>query len=471
MKKIMFKKRKAMTLAALLVIMLVTSSLVAMFVPVLVQGLVEITTGKAEDGKVNLSRNSGYFLCYYNNAGVLTQVRADIAPNGRATISTTAAAGGCNFVIPQDAAEYKFTLIGGGGGGAKPTFSNREEIAKNDEGIEKQYTLSPSGAKYSFSIDKDTEEWKSKLLNQVWTGTNSYACVKGCKITINSFLRDLGADDPSVPYSIYFKDNVFTYQTVDGSWNPTSVTLGENCSVVGTAAVGLVSTALSGTCTAADFKVNGVNLTNTQSIVLSVRQKIFEVGQAGGGESGQLVEQTVSFLDENVANTNTFRITPDWIGKGGAQGANGTATTLRLPGSTAVITAQGGKAGSLKNINIAQLDPSSNNIPANVYAGDNGSYENFVPVTFNITDLAQGIGSSDVATTPVAATYPGAGGGGGAIGLTAIDKTTYCLNGRSGFTIGGSFRNLDCTPAALPAGTSQIGNGGKGANGAILIAW
>ena len=75
--------KKAMTLVALLVTMGVTMILLGMFVPILTQGLVNIANGKSFDGSINLSRRNGYFMCYYNSDGVLTQSRADVAPNGR----------------------------------------------------------------------------------------------------------------------------------------------------------------------------------------------------------------------------------------------------------------------------------------------------------------------------------------------------------------------------------------------------
>jgi len=121
-------KKGAMSLVALLFSLALLSILVGMFIPVLTKGYIQITTGKGGFGKINLTKSNGFFMCYYEANGVLTQARADISHTGEVKlVKEPAPEGGCRFVIPTRQESFKITLIGGGGGGAASGISSIDE--------------------------------------------------------------------------------------------------------------------------------------------------------------------------------------------------------------------------------------------------------------------------------------------------------------------------------------------------------
>lgn len=451
-------KKSAMTLVALVVTLGVVSILLGMFIPVLTQGLVNITTGKAVDGKVNLSRQGGYFMCYYNEAGVLTQTRVDIQPNGHATLqSSPAAAAGCSFDIPNNAEEFRFTLIGGGGGGATPTFNIVDTDLHSDEHL----IFEMVGGGYEFTSPTDpAEQWKLDAWRSFWLTTGNHTCVLGCRI-FNNFAIETDIGERAF-YKIVLTPGRFMFvKILNGVNNTTEV--GAYCSP----AAGIEEKNAS--CTSGWFSIAGVRINPGETFELTQKQNIFRVGVANGGSAGTKLTQTVSFLQPTTVGTNTFIIPPESIGRGGDVGNDGGDTTLFLKTDTGDdvpdIVARGGRAGTISERDVS-LERGA--ISETLYAGRNGELDNFVPVNFQLIRLAQGEGANRTGITPVKATYPGSGGGGGAISHGAYNS---CLEARTGFIVDGLYNDVAACPIDRASVTHEIGAGGTGADGAILIAW
>ena len=177
-------KKKAMSLVALLFSLALLSIIVGMFIPVLTKGYIQITTGKGGLGKINLTTSSGYFMCYYEANGVLTQARADISHTGEIKLVKEAAPSGvCKFVIPNRADSFKITLIGGGGGGAASQIKTLDQTLA---------TASLGGSSTKFSIPSFSD-WTSyisesrinsalaALFSNNTNSSNTYLCIKGNK--------------------------------------------------------------------------------------------------------------------------------------------------------------------------------------------------------------------------------------------------------------------------------------------------
>ena len=448
------KRKSAMTLLSLLVVLLVSSALIVMFIPVLTQGLINITTGKSGRGGVNLSRSSGYFLCYYNEAGVLTQTRADIPANGQATITTTPAPGGneCRFVIPTNADEFRFTLIGGGGGGASASVGLDETVVENT-----QFTFKPNDIQnINFA---DTNDKKS-ILNNFFI--NSSICVANCNFSPVDF--QLGAGGT---LTLAYDNTNFNFTR-----NNTSQLsyVGGNCASAACTDCLRYITRANQNCRGSSYlSINGHTVPLNDEVVLSARQPVLTVNSSNGGRSGAVVNQTVSFL-EPVQGQNYFAIRAADLGTGGAGVAanracadanRGGNTVLRLGGGAAPIIATGGECGG--------TTPQDRLLNAReVVRGQNGEAESrFIPAAMNIINLSRGRGSADVSQAPVAATYPGAGGGGGAINVNAggIEENRMVA------THGGIDVGIDFPRPTVGALNVQSSSGGAGARGAILIAW
>lgn len=447
------KRKSAMTLLSLLVVLLVSSALIVMFIPVLTQGLINITTGKSGRGGVNLSRSSGYFLCYYNESGVLTQTRADIPANGQATITTSSAISNeCRFVIPTNADEFRFTLIGGGGGGASASVGLDETVVENT-----QFTFKPNDIQ---NINFADTNYKKSILNKFFI--NSSICVASCNFSPVDFQLGSGG--------------TLTLGYDNTNFNFTRNTTSQLSYVGGTCA--------SATCTdctryirrstqncggSSYLNINGHTVPRNDEVVLSARQPVLTVNSSNGGRSGAVVNQTVSFL-EPVQGQNYFAIRAADLGTGGAGVAanracaaanRGGNTVLRLGGGAAPIIAAGGECGG--------TTPQDRLLNAmEVVRGQNGEAESrFIPAAMNIINLSRGRGSADVSQAPVAATYPGAGGGGGAINVNAggIEENRMVA------THGGTDVDIDFPRPTVGDLRVQSSAGGAGARGAILIAW
>lgn len=462
------KKKQSMTLVALLVTMSVTCILLGMFIPLFVQGMVNIASGKSFDGSVNLNRRNGYFLCYYDNDGRLTQTRADVAPNGKDVEVITALAAGnkCLFDIPSWPDSFKVTLIGGGGAGAIGDFSLVDETV---EGIEEKVitpTVSGDSVTYNFDTDSTNSAMVESFLNE-----NAICLAKGKAVRVEN---GVGCADPSNACSL----------TIDTKNKTVSYNIAGKLSSAGISGANILTDGDLGVinvlgCT--DKPKMYKRLATGGSAFFSLGNKVtlrtkrvgLSLDVPKGGELGQKVERMVPYF---TSNGNQLSIPAANLGAGGVSGVKsgmGGNTTLNLPGG-AVVIANGGNAGAVEE-NL-YYDEGGNVISAKEFAGENGNIDRFIPAPLKITDLRRGNGANDTSVNGGSATYSGAGGGAGAISLSALNMSVVadpCLEKRTQMSVSGRAYEIDCSPIKKTDVFSIMtrSNSGKGAPGAILIAW
>ncbi len=457
-----------MTLVALLVTMSVTCILLGMFIPLFVQGMVNIASGKSFDGSVNLSSRNGYFLCYFNNDGRLTQTRADVMPNGKdvEVVTALAAANNCRFDIPTWPESFKVTLIGGGGAGAIGDFSIIDEQVEDVTAKVIKPTVSGNNVVYNFDTDDVNGSMVSDFLN------DSYICLakgkavrlengESCADSKNTCRLTVDTSSKTISYQVAGRTSTArlsgTNILTDGDLNSENITA---CTDTPQFYRKLSST-------------SGVMIDWRNQITLSTRQSALILKSPKGGSTGEKVERVVPYFTDNGAGQ--LVISGDNLGKGGRRAVNsgrGGNTRLSLPGGTEIV-ANGGISGEVEE-NV-YYDEGANAISAKEVAGDNGGIDRFIPAPLKITELRRGNGAIDVSVSGGRATYPGAGGGSGAVSLDAYNLGVVpepCLTQRTQMSISGRAYELSCSPNEKAAVDIMERSGsGDGASGAILVAW
>ena len=492
-------KRKAMTLAALVIAMGVTIILLGMFVPILTQGLVNIASGKSFDGSVDLSKRNGYFMCYYNSAGELTQTRVDVAQNGRdnEVVTLPASAEGCRFDIPTWPDSFSVTLIGGGGAGATPDFElfDAEYEQSEDDMCLSSFSLEADTAdagKVSYYYDNSGEVdcLVSRFLDSMMVCLNNRI---GGELTYQQSVKTDGSADKDYLLTIDRSLRAMTYTVGDESDTIDNIGV-RNCRmsdgrycVSGNQHTFFRNLPIS--CSEPKIYLERTHsLVNLKNITLTRMRSGIQVNVAQGGKLGQKLERVVPFFEETQRDTGIMVIPRASIGAGGIIGVDngkGGNTTLSIPGGT-TLTATGGERGGFEAREFFASND-DNFISAQTFVGGNGLVDRFVPQVLKITDFRRGIGASDIDTPAVGATYPGAGGGGGAISLAIYNNASVrsgnaCVQKRVKLNVSGDANDyeLDCSPNLNLADFNNINMfrprragsyGANGAPGAILIAW
>lgn len=479
------EKKQAMTLVALLVTMGVTIILIGMFLPLFVQGMVNIANGKSFDGSVNLSRRNGYFICYYNDAGRLMQTRADVKPNGRdISVVTEEAVNGrnCKFDVPTWPESFRLTLIGGGGAGAIGDFDMFDETyqPQPEEGCAESVELVPTAERnnriYSFVNDAKT----SCLLSKFFEKTD--ICLANKKAVSVRYEEGSG-ENCSLKIDTVNKSVSYNVGTVENSANLSGGTVYTNG--VGLSSVG----GFTGNCSAVPNMntrlPDGARYSYMldKTIKLSKARSGIKVKIPQGGETGQKVEQVVPYFNQN--SNGQLIISSASLGAGGRRSVNGGkggTTQLSLPGGV-VARAEGGNAGSV-DVETYYGDRTDSIALNKTFEGGNGNIDRFIPQPLQIINLRRGNGSKSVDKAGSDATYPGAGGGAGSVWVNNYSSATFggttaCLAPRVRMNVSGSVRELECSPksrtdfvnAGILGSFMKRSGSGEGAPGAILIAW
>ena len=485
-------KKKAMTLAALLVTMAMTCILMGMFLPILVQGMVNIATGKNFDGSVNLSRRNGFFMCYFDNNGRLMQSRADVNPNGKDidVVTVPAPGEGCRFEIPSWSESFRVVLVGGGGAGATPNFEvfDEECDAPEGSGCASSTTLVPNVLNNVISYSYDNSEEKFCLVDRLLK--NSNICLNN-NIGVELDYSAQDGDNPSAyELSVNTGNKSATYKVNDNIASiQSSSGYSMNCSNSKTAngyCTGVAPTQerrVASACASPSFFLTRLNRHVPIGSVFDLYYRCsgLRVNVAEGGKVGEKVERIVPFL-EGVNGVMT--IASNNLGRGGRHNVNngkGGDTTLTVPGGT-VLRASGGEGGSFVGEDFYD-DNNLGVIPGVERAGQNGEIDRFIPAQLKIMDLLRGRGALSVDELAGNASYPGAGGGGGAIRLgvysnAVVRSGNACVIPRVvvGVVDQGDEYELECSPNLGNAFVNintfrRVSTGGNGANGAILIAW
>ena len=467
------KRKRAMTLAALLVTMAVTCILLGMFVPILVQGMVNIASGKSFDGSVNLSRRNGYFLCYYDQDGNFSQTRVDVSPNGKDVVRTTSlVAEACRFDIPTWPDSFRVTMIGGGGAGSIGDFSMFDEPIAG-----RTLTLTPvvSGdvVTYDFNTDDSNFSLAQTFLEKMSVCLESGKSVRldnpgSCAEVGTACSLSINTDEKNVVYNV---GGVESTATLSGGTIYTS---------------GDLTVVNSGICGAnprlvIELPSLNQNIDIGKTIGLSLHRSALTVRVPKGGSIGTKIENIVPFFNQN--EQGQLIIPRASIGLGGQLGINdgtGGSTRLSLPGGSELVAA-GGNVGGVEV--FTHYDEGSNAISEKIYAGEDGVIDRFIPQPLQIITLGKGNGAIDETEDGGTATYSGAGGGAGAIKLNDYNfdvfDTNPCLTQRVRVSVAGRSYELECTPKTrdnfVSAGVindfMERTNSGNGAPGAILIAW
>ena len=491
-------KRKAMTLAALVVTMGVTIILLGMFVPILTQGLVNIASGKSFDGSVDLSKRNGYFMCYYNSAGQLTQSRADVAANGRDVnvVTEAAPADGCQFEIPTWPDSFRVTLVGGGGVGATPNFEVFDSVYEptDDDTCLNSFDITADNSvegqiSYFFDNSVETDCLMSSFISSTMICLDNR---RGAELTYQQTADADGAADTNYELSVNNDTKTMVYtvgienDTIDKGIRNCRLADGSYCTS------GMQHTFVRNLPVACAkprlFLTRVRSLVDLGNITLSRMKSGIRVNVAQGGQAGQKVERVVPFFEETQRDTGVMVIPRESIGVGGVNGVNdgkGGSTTLTISEHT-VLTAVGGEKGGFEQEELFAIND-NNFISGQSFAGGNGLIDNFVPQVLRITDFRRGLGASDISTPAVTATYPGSGGGGGAIQLATYNNAMVrsgnaCVQSRVRLNVSGDANDyeLDCSPNLNLADFNNINNfmprgagfsGANGAAGAIVIAW
>lgn len=482
-----------MTLAALLITMAMTCILMGMFLPILVQGLVNIASGKTFDGSVSLSRRNGFFMCYYDNNGRLMQSRADVNPTGKGidVVTVPASGDGCHFDIPSWPESFRVMLVGAGGAGATPSFEVFDEECDAPENTQCSSSLplipEVEGNIVSYSYDNSKENFC--LVDTLFK--NSQICLSN-RVGIE---LDYSPQEGDIPQSHSLKVNIndksAEYKIENNVASITSVPSYSMACSNSTTANGYCSVnsltqerTISSLCEAPSFFLTGLNrhLPIGSILDLSYRCSGLRLNVAEGGKLGEKIERVVPFL-EGVNGVLT--IPPGNIGRGGRDNINdgkGGDTTLLIPGGSE-LRAAGGIRGGLVSEEI--YDENNMGMIAGVErAGQNGEMDRFIPAQLKIMDLLRGRGAQSADDNAGNASYPGAGGGGGAIRIGAYNESVVrsgdaCVAPRVVVNVEGDVESyeLECRPNLNLNdfvdidSFREVSTGGNGADGAILIAW
>lgn len=464
-------KKTAMTLAALLVTMAVTCILLGMFVPILVQGMVNIASGKSFDGSVNLSRRNGYFLCYYDKDNNFTQTRVDVAPNGKdVKLTTTLAGDACKFDVPTWPDSFRVTLIGGGGAGSIGNFDMFDELIEGTS-----LTIKPVISGDVVTYDFNTNNANSSLAG-TFLGKLNICLASGRSVRLDN-PHICAREGTACSLSINTKEKSVSY-TVAGEENTATLSGGLVYTSGDLTAIG------SGSCpTTPKLFMSSPSLSFDigKTISLSAHRSGLKVIASKGGNVGNKVENVVPFFNQN--EQGQLVIPKANIGLGGRRtvsGGRGGATRLTLPGGTELV-ATGGTIGGVEEFKY--YNEGANAISSKSYSGEDGEIDRFIPQPLQIITLGKGIGAIDELEDAGDATYSGAGGGSGAIKVndynTGVFNENPCLTQRVRMSVGGRAYELECTPKTRNnfVTTGKINdfmertNSGNGAPGAILIAW
>jgi len=175
-------------------------------------------------------------------------------------------------------------------------------------------------------------------------------------------------------------------------------------------------------------------------------------GGSGGGGAGQFTASSFTAIP-----TNVFTMT---IGGGGAQGANGSSSTI--PG---IVTSLGGSPGSTPPTSFGGSGGSSGNGFGGGSAGSNtggggGGGSSAVGASGTIGGGGNGGAGTNSVITGSSVDYAGGGGGGGSPGGS----------GAAGGGAGGGTGGAGTPNSGSGGGGSNGGGGGNGGSGVIILS-
>lgn len=361
----------------------------------------------------------GRFICYKNSNDKYEQIIIKYDTNGnKLPVEKSEVKNGyCELPIP-DADKFYITLIGGGGGGATPSFQfMKDEIYESTVVFQNHgYYLSSNffseyKKKYNDSLDtliKNFLNSNCSLNGDIWT----------CYSPINGGFVKAMVSSPQ-----YYKEAYLHF-----------------------------------------------TLKKTYALI----------HQAQAGSAGE-VSETLSVNELTNASDTIFKIPVSNIGKGGNAGHDGTETKLNINSANQKysITAQGGKAGARKAEKFILGDykgvTSDKNIKENQsIVGENGKNPDYVLSSdFGLSDLHAGYSAPD--GNAVSASLFGASGAGGSIKYAPHITETGgkwllpCITAENAAFSSASIKIQQCS--TTPSTNQYIKSGSKGANGAIIISW